>query len=254
VADTSSFKGVSHGLDAVSGGYEIYWLCYSLAMPAYEKAVALLDTFDSNHVLKQEFEHSRVHSELNLTYMKSAPITLGLIKKFWRTYFGYIHNSSFNKLLIVGELALHFNCINSKQRLEIINSAKMSSSLKNVIVYHDMEEIEHGADLVELLDSKRHIIAYVIHDIVFSFLLRFQSLVVRCILDFEYTFKNLLPKFIKMYIINPIPDINLMAPSCAWRGRYMPNDIRDSNIKEYRTHAKELFGLTLDDENQCVRL
>ena len=226
-------------------------------MPAYEKSVAILDTFDNKYVLSQEFEHSRVHAKLNDSYEKSLsndPNTMKMIqifKSFWRYYFGFIMSSVFKDIMILGEIKLGFNCFDVEPRLQMMKNAPMSDDMRKVLVYHDLEEIEHGLDLVPKISKYSLawkltlIIMYNIHETFVEFMFDLHLL----LLQFMYTpllsMKRNIPTMVS-YILNPFQHVNPHVTYAVLMDRYPSREERTHKEVSYLHHAKELHDMDLN--------
>ena len=233
---------------------ELYWLSYSLAMPVYEKSVASLDTFVDNYVMQQEFEHSRVHAKLNQTYTyhssQCSRIAMHLCKAMWRVYFKMIMASPGRDLMIICELVLQNHCFDCNERLTLLKNATMSSAMKKVIVYHDLEEMEHGLDLMPLITSfptwwKCILLCfYSIHSVVFSILIDLQVFIMQLAISPKKAFSRAFRKT-KFYLSDILSDINPRVIFSVLTNRYASKEFRTQQENLYKNLALELHDLDL---------
>ena len=236
--------------------FELFWLMYSLAMPSYEKSVAILDTFENDFVLHQEYEHSRVHVKLNDSYENYY--IFKYFKLFWRIYFNLIMSSPFKELLIIGEIQLQYNCMDVQGRLEMFQSADMSNVMKKVLVYHDLEEIEHGLDLVPLI--MRHNMAwrivlfcvYTVNCIIQTLALEIQTILTCIHLNPIYTVFRKIPVILVRYMKEPYTDIRLNILYSLITGRYPSAEFRNERIDEYKKLSMKMFGIDFNKSNVVI--
>lgn len=260
-----TFDNLQNSVNHLSGTrrFEILWFCYSLAMPAYEKSVAILDTFDDKYVLSQEFEHSRVHAKLNDSYEKSLsddPNTMKLIqvfKSFWRFYFGFVMSSFFKDIMIFGEIKLGFNCFDVEPRLQMMKNAPMSDDMRKVLVYHDLEEIEHGLDLVPKLSKYSLgwklilITIYNIHEAFMEFMFDLHILLIQFRYKPLLSMKRNIPPMIS-YIVNPFQHVNPRVTYAVLMNRYPTREERNRKESSYLHHAKELHDMDLNQRKIII--
>ncbi|MDB4588343.1 hypothetical protein N9095_00025 [bacterium] len=227
---------------SVTRPYEVFWLAYSLSMPVYEKCVGMLDTFDDNFVMKEEFEHSRVHAKLNDSYGNFKGY-----KFFWRMYYNFLMNSPFKEILILGEIKLQFNCLNVESRLVNYKESDMSDTMKKTLIYHDLEEIEHGLDLVPIITNYTTIwkiilfTVYTIHEVLFTILLRLQSILMVFRMDPVFTITRKIPVTLLYFMRNPLEDVHFDILYAIITNKFPSKKYRDQRVKEYIDISKKLF-------------
>ena len=260
-----TFEHLQNSTNELSGTrrFELFWFCYSLAMPAYEKSVALLDTFDDKYVLSQEFEHSRVHAKLNDSYEKSMVnnhVILKinqLFKNFWRFYYGYITSSTFKDIMILGEIGLGFNCFDIESRLQMMKNAPMSDDMRKVLVYHDLEEIEHGLDLVPKISNHSLLwrciltIVYNIHKAFMEFMLDVHLSVIQFMYTPLRSIKRNTPSIVS-YITNPFQHVNPRVTYAILTNRYPSREVRKTKEASYLQYAVELHDMKLDQDKIII--
>lgn len=234
---------------------ELYWFVYSLSMPSYEKSIAKLDTFEDNFVLKQEYEHSRVHVKLNNSYEKSldksSPLykCIQLYKLIWRIYFSLIMYSPLKYIMIIGEIYLGFNIYDIKGRLNAYKYLEMSDDMRKVLVYHELEEIEHGLDLVPKI-ANTHIcwrillsVVYSIHYTLYMFIMELQTIVLEILCKKKLEFEKFIP--LLEYIKDPLQHIDPKICYSVISNRYPSRNFRNESEFLYKKYALDLFNLDL---------
>lgn len=260
-----TFKHMQNSKNVLSGDrrFELFWFSYSLAMPAYEKSVATLDTFADKFVLKQEFEHSRVHAKLNDSYEDALPAgcaTLKVIKgikQFWRSYFSTVMVSPVKDIMILGEIALGFNCLNVENRLQLMKHAPMSDDMRQVIVYHDLEEIEHGLDLVPKISECSFIwrlvlaTVYSVHDTFFGLAIDAQVLALQFMYKPAKALRRSVPHLLQ-YVVDPLGRVNMRIWYAVMMNRYPSRADRDEKEALYVKRAVELHDMDLNQHQVLI--
>ena len=252
------FKNLENSVNKLSheNRTELYWFVYSLSMPAYEKSIAKLDTFEDNFVLKQEYEHSRVHAKLNHSYEKSMDNSSLLYKMtqifkcIWRIYFSII---PIKDIMILGEIYLGFNIFDIRGRLNAYKYLPMSEDMRKVLVYHELEEIEHGLDLVPRISNKntfwRICLAamYSVHYTFYTFMMELQTICFELVCKNEFDINKLYP--LVEFILDPLHSVDPKICYAVIFNKYPTRKYRDDSEKLYKKCALEMFKLDFTYKN-----
>ena len=208
--------------------------------------------------MKQEFEHSKVHSKLNDSYIKSLEKNITLFRyinyfKFiWRVYFQLILVSPFRSLLIIGEIFLGYNIFDVKDKLLFYKYTQMSNDMKKVLIYHELEEIEHGLDLVPIISQKSFFtrmmltIAYNIHYALYIFILEIQTIILEIICKKSFDIQMLNP--IMEMMLDPFKSVDVKILYSMIYNKYPSRKTRDVSESDFIIYSINLFDFDLSKD------